>query len=391
MKTGLLVTLCRTLAVCLTMMVAATTQAQEAKQSLKLSLKVIIYMGAAPTFYPLADEEKMGGGGIIRDFRRLPSARLLSGPPVDEVVLMFSREGARARVSVYIGRGSEAARESLKIAEYVVSEWHEETITQLAAYGVEPLRLSVIRRTEVELVPPRVNNSTHAVEVSEIKIHPEVPSFELVLRNGSDKDLRAIEVEEYRGMMPKGPPPRYDWKFSAPVKPGKTFSVNLEFGWNGKATQEGHVVEPPDRVQIKSALFTDGTYEGDSRFAAQAEAMREGRRIQLERVLEMFREQGETPADYTIVQGLALRTEMLEASAEWPTVSAFAGRYGVYNGEEMERLKSQIELGMKLQRGLVIIALRSFLKDFSPATDPVAMQRWLKALRERVEKMRDEI
>ena len=370
---------------------AAAAQAQQAESPLKISLRVVIHSRAAPTFYPLPDEDKQGSGGVIRDFGRLPSARFLSGPPVDAVSLGFAREGGAARVSVYVHRGSEGSRENLKVAEYVIAEGHEQTVVQLAAYGVEPMRLSVVRRVEIELVPPRVWNRTKGVEVSEIKIHPEVPSFELVLRNASDKDLRAIEIEENRGWMPKGPPPGYDWKSRVPVRPGKTFSVVLEFGWNGKATPEGHAIEPPDRVDIKSALFGDGTYEGDSLFAARAEALREGRRVQLKRVLEMFRELGETPGDYTFVQGLVLRVEMLETSVEWPAVSEFAGRYGVYNGAEMERLKSMIESGMQSQRSLMLSELRGFFRQVSPAAGPVAFERLLKVLRESYEKTLAEV
>ena len=376
---------------CLLAAHAASAQTPQSASPVKLSLMTVIFEGARPTFYPLADEDGKGMGAVIRDFRRLSSARLLSGPPVDAVVLQFSREGVAARVSVEVHRGSESAREKLKVAEYVVRQGQQYALTQLAAYGVEPIRLSVVRRAEVELTPPRVDNSTKSVEVSEIKIHPEGPSFELVLRNASDKDLRAVEIEEYRGWMRKGSPPMYDWKQTPPVKPGKTWSVTLEFGWNGKATEEGHAVEPPDRVQIRSVLFTDGTYEGDSFFAARAEALREGRRVQLKRVLEMLGEQGDAPADYAFVQGLVLRVEMLESTVEWPAVNAFAERYRMQVGQELEKVKSQIEYGMQLQRAIILYDLRNFLKLPSLATDPAGAQRLLKLLRENYEKLLAEV
>lgn len=351
---------------------------------MKLSLAVAIGPRAAPTFYPLPDEDKKGMGAYI-GFGQLPSARLPGGPPVDKVVLSFVREGNRARVAVYVHRGGEVNPESLKVAECVVGEWQEYTVTELAAYGVAPIRLSVVRRVEVELVAPRVDNGVKAVEVSEIKIHAEVPSFELVLRNASDKDIRAVEIEEYRGMRRKGGPPMYDWKRGPSIKPGKTLSVTLEFGWNGKATQGGHVVEPADRVQIKSVLFADGTYEGDSLFAARAEAYREGRRIQLGRVAEALRGLEEAPVDYSSLQGLTQRVEMLETSAEWSAVNAFAERYHVTEGEQLGRLKGQIELGMQLQRAATLSELNNFLAHTVQASDPAWAQRWVKAMRERYE------
>jgi hypothetical protein len=384
MKQGFLAHLGRALAAGLLSALTVAAQEPQAAPLSKLSLKVVVGHGR-PTFYPLPDKNKQGAGGLF-GAGQLPSARLLSGPPVDTVQLAFAREGSGARITVYAHRGSGESRESLKVAECFVSERQEYTVTQLAAYGVEPLTLSVVGRVEVELVPPRVDSRLQAVEVSEVKIHAEAPSFELVLRNVSDKEVRAIEIEEYRGMMSKGPPPMYDWRRTLPVKPGKTFSVTLEFGWNGKETPEGHAVEPPDRVQLKSVLFTDGSYEGDSRFAARAEALREGRKVQLKRVLELLRGLEETPADYASVQGLAQQVEMLDSTFEWPAVSAFAERYRVLYGDELERLKGLIESGMKSQRGIMLNEVNLFLKQTSPASDPAVIQRWLRTMREGYEK-----
>ena len=377
-------------AVCLLAAHAAPARAQQPEPPVKLSLKVAIGARGVPSFYPLPDAVGKGSGASYGVHPRL-SAGLPSGPPVDTVTLRFLREGSGARVTVYAHRGGGQNRESLKVAECVLGEWQECEATQLATYGVEPFRLSVVRRAPVELVPPRVDSRLQAVEVSEIKIHAEVPSFELVLRNVSEKELRAVEIEEYRGWMPKGPPPMYDWKRTPPVKPGKTFNIVLEFGWNGKETPEGHAIEPPDRVQLKSVLFTDGTYEGSSLFAARAEAYREGRRIQLGRVAEMLRGLEEAPVDYVSLQGLAQRVEMLETSADWTAVNAFAERYRVINGEELERLKGLIESGLQGQRSAALAELNNFLGHTVQASNPDWAQRWVKAMRERYEKLLSEV
>ncbi|HEX6184665.1 MAG TPA: hypothetical protein VFZ44_12345 [Pyrinomonadaceae bacterium] len=383
MRVKLFLNLGRALAACL---LASLTAAAQEQPRVRLSLRVVVFAGAAPTFYPLPDKDKAGSGAVIGNLRKLPSARLMGGLPVDSVTLNFSREMGGARVAVFAHRGSEQARESIKVAEQVVGEGREYAVTQLAAYGVEPLSFSVVRRADVELTPPRVDSRARSVEVAEIKVHPEVPSFALVLRNASDKDLRAVEIEEYRGWMRKGPPPAYDWRFAAPVKPGKTWTVTLEFGWNGKASAEGHTVEPPDSVVIRSALFTDGSYEGDSQFAARAEAFREGRRVQLGRVLELMRELEGWPDGQAATRELMARIQMLECVAEWTAVTEFAGRYGAARGEELDRIKSQMEAGMSSQRGAALGMLNTFITRAPAASDPGAARQWLNALREQYEK-----
>ena len=100
---------------------AAAAQTPQGEPPVKLSLSVVIGALSAPTFYPLHDEDKKGTGAVI-GFGQLPTARLLSGPPVDTVVLNFARQGNGAQVTVYAHRGSEANRESLKVAECIVGE-----------------------------------------------------------------------------------------------------------------------------------------------------------------------------------------------------------------------------------------------------------------------------
>jgi hypothetical protein len=380
--------LVRPLIVCLLAPLALWAQtAQEQRPRAKLSVRVVTYAGATPVFYPLADEDKSSIRAVIEGFRRLPSARWSSGLPVQRVVLHVSREGAAARAQVYVERGGETSPESVKVAEHLLWEGREYMTAGLAEYGVEPMNLAVVRRADVEFTPPRVDNRTRAVEVSEIKVHSEVPSFELSLRNASDKEISAVEIQEYRGWEPKGQPPMYDWKRMTPVKAGKSWSVTLEFGWNYKATREGHAVEPPDRVVINSALFSDGSYEGSSLFAARAEAFRSGSKTQLARVLEILRGWGDVPAPDTreAAKELAGRVGLLECTADWAAITELASHYAVVGGQELDRIKASMESGMAWQQQEVLKELNGFTQNSNPASDPHLVRNWLKQTRKKYE------
>ena len=105
-------------------------QALESVRPPKLSLKVVSG-GPAPSYYPLGEEEKSGWAAEIKGFRRLPSARWLSGPPVESLRLCFSREGARAaRVKVYALREGDAALGGTLVSEHLVWEGQEHSVTQ---------------------------------------------------------------------------------------------------------------------------------------------------------------------------------------------------------------------------------------------------------------------
>ncbi|MDT7778897.1 MAG: hypothetical protein QOC99_1409 [Acidobacteriota bacterium] len=378
--------------VLVTCLLAPLTKGQESARSqspTKLSLKVLIFDGAAPTLYPVGDDEKTGMAAIIKDFRRQPASRWRSDTHIDRAALFFRRDGERVRVTVFIYGDENSSNDGVKVAEYVMGEGEGRAVTQLADYGIEPLRVAVVRRAEVKLTPPRVENRTSAVEVTAIDVHENVPSFELTLRNASDKNIRAVEIREMRGRMSKGPPPLFDWRGMSLIEPGKTWKVTLEFGWNSKMTPEGHAVEPPDRVVINSVLFSDGGYEGDSLFAARAEAFKSGRRIQLTRLLEIMREWREPPGIDTreVARELGARVEALECTAEWTAVTELAGLYPLVRGEELDKVKSSIEAGMEWQRSAVLNELKGFVTADNPASDPRVLRKWIKTRREKYEQL----
>ena len=60
-------------------------------------------------------------------------------------------------------------------------------------------------------------------------------------------------------------------------------------------------------------------------------------------------------------------------------------------GEELELLKSQIESGMQMQRGIILNDLNAFLRQVSLASDPAETQRQLKLIRESYEKRLSDI
>jgi hypothetical protein len=136
-------------------------------------------------------------------------------------------------------------------------------------------------------------------------------------------------------------------------------------------------------------LFSDGGYEGDSLFAARAEAFKSGRRIQLTRLLEIMREWGEPPGIDTreVARELGARVEALECTAEWTAVTELAGLYPLVRGEELDKVKSSIEAGMEWQRSAVLNELKGFVTADNPASDPRVLRKWMKTRREKYEQL----
>ena len=377
-------------ALVISLLVAASTllsrpaagQTLESSLTPKLSLKVIIFEGSAPTYYPLGDKEKSGTGAVIRDFRRLQWRPPLGGEaPVYSVTLGFHREDGRARVRVSVHYDPDSSMDEVKVGEYTVGEGEEYTVAELASYGVEPLRLGLVRRVAVKLSPPHVVNHLRSVEVTAIDIHEEEPSFELKLRNVSEKSIRAVEIRESRGDAFKGNPQQYVGEGKFTVAPGATLRAKLEFGWNHKATPEGHAVEPPDRVTISSVLFTDGSYEGAAGYATRMAAEGLGGKTQLLRALKIM-------GEWRAIPGLGLRDALTELRSrigalgyepEASHLDELTRRYPELSPGELEDMKNSVRAGMKKVRADLLSELKRHIRVARPEMDAEAGARWIDA------------
>lgn len=359
-------------------------QASEAGALPKLSVKLTIVEGAPPSYYPLADEKDGGGAAIFDSFRRLPGPQPSVAQLIEQVSVSFRREGEGARFAVYVHVRDGALPDGGKVAEFTLAEGAEHSVTQLAGYGIEPIKVGLVRRAEVKLSPPRVENRTTGLEVAAVKVLEKELKFELVLRNVSQKSISAVEIDEYRGWERKGGPPHFDWKSRPPLKPGEEWKAVLEVGWNYKMTEEGHALQPADKVLIAAVVYTDGSHEGNTYFAARAAAFESGRVRQLSRVLDIMREWGEAFDPAAAVLDFGPRVEALDCTAEWAEVVALGERFHGPHGRQLDELKSSVEAGMAWQRRAALQELRGVAVE--PATDPAGLALRLKEWRKYYER-----
>ena len=357
---------------------------------IKLSLKVIIFEGSSPTFYPLGDDENSGMGAVINSFRPLPWYQPAEGDAVARSVsLRFKREGACVRVAVFVHKSADPLIEGEQVAERLIGMNEEYAVAELANHGVEPLRLGLVRRMTVRLTPPRVSSKAHAVEVVGVEVREHVPSFELTLRNASEKKINAVDIQEFRGEAPKGRPPLSNGVGKAFVKPGETWQVTLEFGWTHKVTPAGHVPEPPDRVVINCVTFTDGGYEGDVVFAATQAATALGGRVQLVRILGLMREWPETHEVGALesVRRLRAQIKALPVEAEAAHLEELKARYAELPAGEFDKLSGAVSEGMRRARDWERSELRRLMKNLNEETPAAGFVIWLRQHRVQYERL----
>lgn len=364
-------------------LVAAIFASSPHKAPLKLSLKVVIFEGSSYTFYPLGDDDGFEMGAVIKDFRRLPWYQ----PPEDDelihsVSLRFKREETRARVTVFVHREDDAIKGE-KIAEYVVAAGEECSVAELANYGIEPLRVGVIRRAEVRYLPPRVYSKAPSVEVVAVDARENVPSFELTLRNASEKRIKAVEIKEFRGEAPKGSPMLPNGVGKMFIAPGETWKVSLEFGWTHKVIAAGHLLEPPDRAVINSVVFSDNSYEGDVVYVANRSAIELGAKAQMERIVKLMREWRVLPDVSALEAARSLRAQIkaLTVEAEASHLEELKGRYPALSAGEIEKVKAGFAEGAKWARSMARSDLKQVIKAINAETSADTFGLWLRQRR----------
>ncbi|HZI18544.1 MAG TPA: hypothetical protein VEY09_08095 [Pyrinomonadaceae bacterium] len=362
----------------------------EPANPLKLSFKVIMYEGGAPSYYPLGDEEGASMGHVITHFRRLPGAAPEGrAATVRKLLLNHSREGNGARVSVFAHGEGGAWTEEEKVAEYFVAEGEEYTVMELLSYGIEPLKVGVVRRANAEVPPPSVSNRTTSVEVVSIEVKEAGPTYELRLRNNSGKRIRAVEVRMLKNEQPGGSRSRFFSGVEPCAAPGESWTMTLEFGWNFKVGEGGHQIEPPNRVIVDSALFADGSYEGDAGFAARAAAEDFGRRAQLARALSLL-ESWRAPARASALHAhadLTARFKTLRTTADDALMTQFARLYPGLSSAETAGASAAVEQGLRHVRGRVLLDLERLGKKLSSETDLDSLREWAKQRAEMVRRV----
>lgn len=269
-------------------------------------------------------------------------------PPLTSVRLRASYEGDAVRLRVAAvfddsypadAPGPKYGEREEEVASVLAREGETVTLKEFRRLGTEPLVLKVVRaEPEPEMQPAPASAPPGAV--SRIK-SVDVVSFvaggaqpergTLTLVNVSTKVIVALVV---------GAPDRgYTHTAQAApgralLQPGGTYQTEVSLGGGGYRTPNGYLPEPPpEAVVVMSAVFDDGSYEGDTEGAARMVARQKGRLAQLARVLALVQgvleAQPDVAALRTQIAGLRIDVEpaLLEAlRSQFPTLSGDEGR-----------------------------------------------------------------
>jgi len=210
-----------------------------------------------------------------------------------QIARVLSGRDIKASVSVLLRF---AVGEEIPVADVVITPGSRIVVDGLRKFGIEPITLSMATIAPMTPYYPTVVSVTPLIEIANVEVlSAPYPGYRITLRNLSNKGVSNAHVQSYRGEEKALSGLRRDESGRAMMKPGGTytFDVNLTSGTaSGTTTPGTWSPRPLDVIEIDAVRWEDATYDGvppypKSDAAIEANA---GNRVQLERIIEAFRQ-----------------------------------------------------------------------------------------------------
>jgi hypothetical protein len=369
------------------LIIAAFTSLATAQQTSpaasSIALEVRFYPPQEPAYLTVAS--KRGGAWFAR-FGRVPEWKQPENSlPVTAVNIRseLAEGGVRVWVSVFLG---EIHTQEKAVTSYILTEGEKVTVRELVEFGVEPFEIKVVRLPPMIGEPPKFVSLARSIEwVGMEPILSTLPAYRLVVRNLSAKPVTALHVQTLQdgrmrnSLMPQG-------KEGEPIiKPGGTYEINARLATRSTPTADGYspAILPDQIIEISSAVFDDGSFEGERDTAISFAAVSKGRKVMLEKVLGLLSQSANDPATATSLDGLKSGVSALKLEADAAAVEEVGNKL-VGLGTDPHRLKTLIEIGMKGVKDQVLSDITQFQLRYRYA-DPKPIRDWLAPSKERYE------
>jgi hypothetical protein len=316
-------------------------------------------------------------------FGRFPRAAGWTEPPNSLPVTAVNinaqqaEEGVRVWVSVFLGKIHE---EEKQISSYLLREGETTSAKELADVGVVPFEFKVVRLAASVPYVPEFKSKSPSIEL--VSIQPNfsaLPRVQLVLRNVSSKPVHAVEVVTVSDGVACVLTMRQGKEGEALIPPGGTFEMTASLKTKYAAGANEYSIEtPPNQlIEVATAVFSDGSYEGESDYALTFLGYQTGRKAQLGRVIDLLEKAAKGTSD-----AAALRDKLsaLNVDADPAAVEELHQQFP--QEKQIERARTAIQVGMRGMRDEVLIDFAQFEihKRYSAAN---ALDSWLASATQR--------
>lgn len=361
---------------------AAPSQAQEHSTLNGYAIR-ITYWGKQYVYTPMYGPELKGDTefGLVPQAYTRPTSK--DDDHVSLVRIAASFEGGAWQIKISVIRGGFQDKGEHAVATYSARVGESVRVREMAGLGVEPFEVTIVPVIPEAVAPPEVTNKTRSIGVVSLTPGMIPQPYRLLLQNLSHKRVAALEVNAYGDkerlylMWPRG-----EWDRPL-MEAGATFEMELQSAPRGQSAFGEHPPNRPDRFEVATVVFEDGTYEGEPFLAALINALMAGSKAQLEQVLALLREAFEATGDSNkdVVLNLKRGASGLSEEAEPAQIKELGARFRTLDDYQKPNLKTYATLGLHDVKASLLKDIDEF--ERGNAADSGLLRAWLSKTRDK--------
>lgn len=355
------------------------------------ALEVTFVKENAPAYQAVPAAEAKMIGAWYAGFRQASAWQSTDGLKVLAVNVISHVEGDGVRINVSVYLGKRFFDKEQTVANYLAHENEKRTIDELTEFGVEPFEIKMVRVEPSAPDPPPVISQASSIQIVNIENNRStLPSYKLTLRNLSAKNVRALEIRIMAGGKINLVGQRRDAEDKTLIAPGSVYEIIEPGAERTRRTMDGFEpdIPPEQQIVIATAVFEDGSYEGDALPAARIIAMLRGRRIQLARLVELMQKALAAPDlnSTAALENFKAQVSSLDDEVEQSALDQLAADFPALSENEKKGFSTAFQVSMHRLRTSLLDDLKEVEKTQGLKPDSDAFRLWLAENKERYER-----
>lgn len=209
-------------------------------------------------------------------------------PEVEAIRFAWSRvkDGVQVKVSVLRGR---PPQEEIPVASVLVRPTGTVVVDAVRTFGVETVQLSLSAAPRVAAEIPHTASAVAGIVVLGVETAQSgAPRYRVTLQNRSQVNVRAFTIEAYRSGRLALSGRRAGMEGRPVIDAGGTYTFDVPI-IVATASDFAPAARPADEIKISSALWSDGSVDGDVKKALETVASDYGNFLALAPIAEAHR------------------------------------------------------------------------------------------------------
>jgi hypothetical protein len=368
---------------------ALAQQKQVVAEPTGLALEITFYTNTPPAYQSVPSSDSRFNGAWFARFRRVTNWQQPQGSlPVRAVNIVSRKEADAVRVNLSVFVGVKFHDKEEQVATYLIRENEKVTTNELAGFGVEPFEITVVRVPQsISNIPPIINRTESILIEGIQENNSTLPSYGLSLRNASSKNVVALQIDvlvDGKARLLSQPMGKQGLPL---IRAGGDLQINVLGVKDSMMTRQGYAPDSPrgQNILIGTAVFEDGTYEGDAQIAVQIRGRIMAQRVQLTQIvsiLDNIIEVDEVKATTTL-ETLKQQVSTLKDDVDMAVVEELTKDFPKINLPEKNGLRLRFQAAMHHTKKELLDEIDQFEKAYKESPNRNNFKAWLSAVKKK--------